>query len=413
MKTLKNYLIIGVIILVVAGLVTVAMWPQPTLVNVDTVRRGNIDAFVEEQAKTRLPEVTRITMPLAGRIEPITVREGDAVKADQVVATMETDDLNTDVFEAIAMVGQYEKFIESMVQSIAAAEKQVIASEALASFTSGELARLRTLEESKAATPSDVAEMEYRSIESRVDTQRDELTVAAIEAIKEAVKIALQDAVEQRRKRERDRARATIRTPVAGTILNRRINNEQYLAAGEELLTIGQLDDLEAQVDVLTSEVAHVRVGQRVELRDPTFGEEPMLGTVHQIEPEAFTKTSSLGVDQQRVPVIVRLDEGWKKKCPEGCTIGVGYRLMARIIVAESEDTLVIPRTALFRGDNGQWQLFAVRDGQAKLLSVKLGLMNDTSAEVIEGLNENDQVILAPESALADGTQVEALGKET
>ena len=89
----------------------------------------------------------------------------------------------------------------------------------------------------------------------------------------------------------------------------RLVENEQHLPAGTELLTIGQLDQLEVETDVLSQDVVRVQTGDAVEVYGPAVGGglgEGVPGIVHQIYPAGFTKVSSLGVEQQRVKVIVR-----------------------------------------------------------------------------------------------------------
>ena len=127
------------------------------------------------------------------------------------------------------------------------------------------------------------------------------------------------------------------------------------------------------------------------------------------IYPAGFTKVSSLGVEQQRVKVIMRFEPDDWKRLREENDLGVDYRVRVRIYTAESSGALVIPRSALFRGANNDWRVFAVRGGKAHLQAVKVGLTNDNWVEIVGGLTENDQVILAPETNLTEGQRVRVL----
>jgi HlyD family secretion protein len=133
---------------------------------------------------------------------------------------------------------------------------------------------------------------------------------------------------------------------------------------------------------------------------------------VHRIYPAGFTKVSSLGVEQQRVNVIVRFAEGVLEKLREQRDLGVDYRVRVRIFTEHKSDALLVPRTALFRGADGGWEVFVVRDRRAKLQPVEVGLMNDERVEIISGLQQGEIVVLAPESSLIDGTRVKPILRE-
>ena len=123
--------------------------------------------------------------------------------------------------------------------------------------------------------------------------------------------------------------------------------------------------------------------------------------------PEGFTKISSLGVEQQRVRVVVSFDEGELARLEQaGHALGSGYRVRVRIYTAEEPDAVIVPRSALFRGAGGAWQVFVVRGGRAELTEVVLGLANDEEVAVTSGVQPEEQVVLAPPASLETGTKV-------
>jgi HlyD family secretion protein len=128
-------------------------------------------------------------------------------------------------------------------------------------------------------------------------------------------------------------------------------------------------------------------------------------GVVWRIYPRAFTKLSSLGVEQQRVKVIVRFSEQATASLQE-YGIGVDYRVRVRIFVRKSRGTLVVPRSALFRSIDGGWQVYVVRNGVVELQDVRVGLMNDERGEIVEGVQEDECVVLAPDNTVTDGVRV-------
>jgi HlyD family secretion protein len=210
-----------------------------------------------------------------------------------------------------------------------------------------------------------------------------------------------------------ERERGTMRSPVRGVVLTRRIENEQYLPAGTELLTIGQLDQLQVESDVLSQDVVRIQVGDPVEVYGPAVGGglgEGVPAAVGQIYPAGFTKISSLGVEEQRVKVIVAFaDEVIRQLLQK--QMGVDYRVRVRIYSRRQPRTLFVPRSCLFRGPDGNWHLFVAGTRRAALRRVAVGLMNDAVAEITAGLSEGDRVVLAPETSLAHGVRIRPIAR--
>lgn len=166
-------------------------------------------------------------------------------------------------------------------------------------------------------------------------------------------------------------------------------------------MEIGDPNDLEIVVDVLSSDAVRVLSGAKV-LLENWGGEAPLRGQVRTIEPSGFTKLSALGVEEQRVNVIVELLDSADQRR----NLGDGYRVDARIVVWEEDDVLKIPTSALFRiADN--WYVFAVRGTTATQVAVEVGQNNGIEAQVVGGLRENDEVIVHPGDQLSDGTTIE------
>ncbi len=211
---------------------------------------------------------------------------------------------------------------------------------------------------------------------------------------------------------ERNEQLGAMASPIDGVILERAISDERQVATGTVLLSIGRWEDLEIEADVLSQDVVRVKPGQHVEVRGAAVGDHPAQAKVTRIFPAGFTKVSSLGVEQQRVKVIMKFLPEDLSRLRETVGLGVGYRLRVRIFTAEAADALVIPRAALFRGAKNDWRVFAVRDGRARLQAVQVGLSNDEQAQIVEGLSENDRVILAPETNLAEGQRVQVIDIE-
>ncbi len=402
-----------VLLIVVIGTVGVGGWllwvPAPHLVETGTAERGEIHDYIEERAKTRLPEIYRITMPLDGRVRRITLKERDAVEQGQVVALMDASDLQTDLDASIARIDQFGKLLESMNLAIESAAAQVTAAAAKFEYADKEFRRKSGLAERKAISASERDAAEVFQFESRVDYLKDELTEKALKAMHTALVIAQSEADETRKQNLRDRNRAEIVSPVSGVVLTRHATNERVLQAGAPLLEIGRPGDLEVQADVLTQDAARISPDDRVEIRGATLGGTVLAGKVSRIFPQGFTKVSSLGVEQQRVRVIIAFDSGELEKLRQtDRLLGSDYRVRVRIFTDSHSDAVKIPRSALFRGADGSWQAFVVRRGRAHRVEVQVGIVNDFAVEVLEGVKESEEVILAPETGLTEGQRVAA-----
>lgn len=441
----------GVALAVVAALVVVAVWTWTASsgrgVEVAVVDRGTVATWVEEVARTRLPRIERIAMPLSGRVLPIGLEAGDVVAEGDVVARLDDADLKTTVAEARARVeglrakivqnddtrlevsalAQFDKFLESMDRTVESAGEQRTASEAKLRFSETEFGRIERLFESKAASESQRNAAELLSIESRVDYRKDVLTLDALESVRSAMRIGgesirqyiakkelernvleqqLAEAQQQLVRAQRDLDRSAVAAKSGGVVLERHVSSERFLSAGDPLVDVGRLEDLEVVAEILSQDVLDVRVGQPVEIHGAAVGCVPLAGEVARIHPQGFTKVSSLGVEQQRVLVVVRFVDSPDARASSGYRLGVDYRVRVRIRTAEKRGVLRVPRSALVRGVRGGWEAFVVRGGRAQRTVLALGLLNDFEAEVVEGVAEGDRVVVAPDSTLASGERV-------
>ncbi len=416
-------------------------------VEVAVAQVGPIREFVDERAQTRLPQTYVITMPATGRLEAIQWEEGMAVAKDQIVAQIVPRDLELDLQQASAAVQRLDasirenadvnveetaflqagQFVKSMAATVQSAAARVLAGKAKVDYAEKDLGRVQRLVASKARAEADLDRAKLEHIESGVDLQQDELVHAAMVAMQAATDLMptmvrqfidrkglnedvllkeKAEATARLRQAEQNQSRGTMRSPVDGMVLKRLISNERYLSAGQELLEIGRLEELQVEAEVLSVDVVDVKRGDQVEIYGPAIGQTPASGTVARVYPAGFTKVSSLGVEQQRVNVIIDFDPADLTRLRQQRQLGVGYRVRVRITTRERPDALVVPRSALFRGIDGQWQVYAVRDGVARVQTVQVGLINDELAEVTDGVSDGEHVVLAPESNLVDGSRV-------
>jgi HlyD family secretion protein len=173
-----------------------------------------------------------------------------------------------------------------------------------------------------------------------------------------------------------------------------------FVAAGTPLLEIGDSTDLEVEVDVLSEDAVRIAPGARVLIED-WGGPRPIESRVRLVEPSAFTKISALGVEEQRVNIIIDFAEPMEGLPP----LGDGYRVQARIVIDEAADVLLVPTGALFR-HGGAWAAFVLADGRAARRELEIGRRNDTVAEVLSGLAAGDRVVLYPSDRVVDGVKL-------
>lgn len=446
-------------ILLVVAMVGAAIWMLqsqfggPT-VQVVEAQTGSIREFIEERGKTRLPESHVITVPFAGRVRPVEFEEGQTVRENQVVAQMVPTDLHIELDEATASVDrlsasiletgdtsveqsglkQSQQLVTSMEKTVASAVEQVKASQVQLRIAQQRLKRRQKLIESGNIPPEELEQAELDLANAEVEHRQNLLDEASMRAMLVATQLlptAMQQYIARKglsadvlRKQKEEaaakvnqvqlkQARREMKSPVNGVILERAVISEQWLSAGTKLLKIGALEDLEIEADLLTRDAVRLNLTEsanpiRVEIYGAVVGDSPLQGTVQQVFPEGFTKVSSLGVEEQRVKVIVSIDKEARETLLKTRSAGVGYRVLVRIITAEKENALVVPRTAVFRSPTGGWQAYVVRNRQATLQAVKIGLMNDDRVEITAGIESGEKVVLAPEASLSDGMIVTA-----
>ncbi|WP_417375692.1 efflux RND transporter periplasmic adaptor subunit [Gimesia maris] len=444
----RKSIIITVVLLVGLGAFYL-LSDAPLPVDVTVAEKGEVKSFIEERAKTSLPRVYRIAMPLNGRVLPITVEENEKVTEGQIVASMDTSDLDAEVAKARYRVEQFERkiveqsdtrlednslvqfdeFLKSMDLTVEAASKQQDASKAKWQYARDEFDRKYQLFKKSALSESELNEADLFKKQSEIDYQKDILTWRSLQAIQSAMQIGkisilkykekkeLSTAVLQEEQKEaqsqldqllRDQKRATMRSPIEGTILTRNYSNERTLAAGDVLLEIGRLQDLEVEADVLSQYVGNIQTGSLVDIEGPAIGTQSVRGKVKRIYPKGFTKVSSLGVEQQRVKVIISFDQSlWKQLKAQQRSLGTDYRVRVKIYTEIKQDVVRVSRSALFRNASGQWQAYVVRNNKAILTDVETGVMNDFDAEIIKGIQAGDRLIIAPSMNLQPGQSVE------
>jgi len=385
-------------LLLVVGLVY-AFWPRPVPVDLATVERGPLAVTVDEEGQTRVRDVHVLSAPVAGRMRRIEADAGDEVIAGEtIVAQIEPiDPTLLDVrseSEAQAAVRA-----ASAARDTAAAEVQ--RAEANLAFAQKELARQQNLMERGAVSQRDLdaANREYRTSRAVLETARAAFQERIFEL--DRAQARLVSPIETR-ERGGECACIPLRAPVSGRVLRVIRESEGPVQAGDPLLEIGDPSQLEVVVDLLSADAVKVEPGARAILEE-WGGGEPLEARVRRVEPYGFTKISALGIEEQRVNVILDFAEPREK----WRALGHGYQAEVRIVLWEGEDVLKLPLSALFR-DGERWAVFAAGNGVARLRHVERGRHNGLEAQIVAGLEAGEKIVLYPSNRVADGVRVVA-----
>ena len=380
-------------VVVVAGLLAVALWPRTLPVDTAVLARGPLQVTVDEEGKTRVRDRFVVAAPVMGRVLRIELEPGDAVAAGDVVARLRPE---SPALLDTRSRAEAQATLESARATAGRAQADEQRARAALAQAQRELARLRTLVAESLGTTQqlETREADVRAAEEQVNAAAFASRAAASDVERAQVRLAPPTA------RESDGRVVSITSPVAGVVLKRVRESESIVPAGEPLLEIGDPHKLEIVVDLLSVDAVRVSVGARV-LIEEWGGDHPLEAKVRRIEPSGFTKISALGVEEQRVNVILEFtDPGEASRA-----LGDGYRVLARTVLWESSDVLKVPTGALVRSGEA-WAVYIVKDGRSQRVPVVLGHRNGQEAEVMSGVDAGTTVILHPGDAIVDGVKV-------
>jgi HlyD family secretion protein len=387
----KKLLVWVVGALIVLGL-GFALRPGSVPADFAAVERGSLRVTIDEEGETRVRDRFVVSAPVSGRVLRINLEPGDQVMTGKtIVATFQPGlPVLLDARARAEAEGRVNVARAGLDQARTAMNK----AQAERNYAESNLKRQRELDESGLVSVEklEAAEAEARAradalrlAESGVRTAQRELEVAQAALVPAGSSSTSPPIV--------------IRAPVTGVVLKRLRESEAVVPAGEPLLEIGDPGNLEIVSDLLSTDAVKISVGNAVLIDG--WGGDTLEGRVRRIEPSGFTKVSALGVEEQRVNVIVDFD----KPTVTGNGLGDGYRVEVRIVISAAENVLKVPISALFRvGD--EWALYEVEDGRAVRRTVTIGQRNNLEAEVLSGIQDGKTIVVHPSDAIADGVRV-------
>ncbi len=370
------------------GVVLLGFLPDPIPVEVTAVGRGPLRVTSDEDAETRAVDHYAISAPVAGRVSRIELREGDAVRHDELVAQLwpmplsarEREEYEARIAAAEALAREAEERVEHAAADYQQAQRDRQRIEKLVreGFVSSQEAEQARVVETTGANELEAARFRARSAQADLQAAQ-----AALLSLKDAVGGVP--------------AAIPLRSPIDGKVLRIADRSERVVAAGSLLVVVGDPSQLEIVIDLLSTEAVKVRPGMPV-LLEGWGGDHPLRAAVRVVEPLAFTKVSALGVEEQRVNVIADFVDA-------PGPLGDAYRVEARIVLWSADDVLKIPGSALFRRGEG-WSVFVVTDGRARRRAVEIGHRGALEVEVLDGLTAGEQVVRHPSNDVDDGRRV-------
>jgi len=384
------------------GAVVYAFLPKPVAVDVAVIEKGNLQVCVEEDGKTRLRDRYVVSAPLAGRLRRIKLRAGDRVPAGQTLAVIEPAD--PELLDPRALA-QADATVKSSKAALEKAGAQVKSGEVALELAETEYSRAQQLWQKSAISKS---ELDTKATQKR--TREEELRTARF--AEEVARFELEQAraalvrTRPRTGEPDEHAQFEIPSPslpqsgVVFHVLRVLQESEAVVTAGTPLVELGDLSDLEVEIDVLSSDAVRIPPQAKV-LLEQWGGDEPLESRVRLVEPSGRTKVSALGVEEQRVNVIADFPD--REKIP--ATLGDGFRVEARIVIWEKDGVVKVPTSALFRHGDG-WAVYLVESDRAVLRTVTLGKRNGLAAEVVTGLETGDTVVVHPGDKVSDGVQI-------
>jgi HlyD family secretion protein len=378
---------------VIAALLAVALWPATIEVDTAVVTAGPLVVTIDEEGQTRVRDRYVVAAPVAGRVLRIELEPGDRVKAGDIVARVRPE--VAPLLDARSRA-EAQAAVETANAAVGQARAEQQRARAAVDQAERELARTKELAANELTTA--------RELDARTaDLQTAQETLRAAEF---GLRAATADLARARVRLTPPSAGGggdrvlTVTSPVDGVVLKRIRESESVVPAGESLLEIGDPSRLEIVADLLSTDAVRVSPGARAMI-EQWGGDRVLDAHVRRVEPSGFTKVSALGVEEQRVNVILDFAD----PAAAGSALGDAYRVEVRIVTWESPRVVKVPTSALFRVGE-QWALYTVADGRARQTIISIGHQTADEAEVLDGVSEGTPVIVYPGDTLSDAARV-------
>lgn len=397
MPLLLRRLVLVIVLLAIAAAVAWAFVPKPVPVDVASVDYGPLRVTVDEDGKTRIRERYIVSAPLGGRLQRIALKAGDEVTAEETVLAL-IEPTDPSLLDARTLA-EAQARVRTAEAAITRSDSILLRAQETLEFNRRERQRLQEAMDRDASRPREMDAKVFaeKTAEQDVKTAEVERDIAKFE-LEQAQAALLRTRAEGT---SVDDAHFAVRSPINGRVLRVMQESMAVVPAGTPLVEVGDPRDLEVVIDVLSRDGARIEPGAKVIL-DGWGGGHELIGSVRRVEPSAFTKISALGVEEQRVNVIV----DFTTPAEERSTLGDAFRVDAHIVLWEQPKVLKAPMSALFR-DGDRWQAFVIEGDRAAKRTIDVGRQNGLEAEVFGGLQPGESLIIHPGDAVTPGVRVQ------
>lgn len=390
---MRKKLMIGAAVVLLAALLLWLLWPEPKEVDSASVTQGRFERAVQEDGKTRLRERYLVSTPLAGRVARLELKQGDSVLRDARIATLWPSApvlLNErERAEQVARIG-------AMQAAVSRTQANVARASAALEQARAQVRRSETLVQQGFVSPQqhETERLNRHLRDKELDSARQDAAAAGYDLAQSRV------ALQQFAAPGANQRAFEIKAPISGQVLSVLQPSEGHISAGTPLLALGDPSQLEVVAEILTEEAAQITPGTAVQLSN-WGGPDVLSGQVRLVESAAFTKVSALGVEEQRVNVIIDItspQQQWRR-------LGDGFKVDVRVLVQVQDNVIKVPVSALFPLGTRS-ALFVLHQGQAQQREVEVVARNGVEAWLKSGPAVGSQVIIYPDTQLQNGDRV-------
>lgn len=384
----RNRIVLWIILsLVLVVALAFAFWPRAILVDIAIVSRGEMSVTIDEEGETRVKDVFIVSAPISGDLQRITFEAGDRVVSGETKLAA-IDPTSAPILDQ-RREAQLQAAVQTARSAIGVAEADIERLRTDFNYAVSERDRLRPLLErdfisrsafDKAEAVVNAAAAAQHSAESALGMRRSELQMARSALMPRVHKTSGTEHID-------------LKAGIDGVVLHIHRESEGPITQGAPIMEIGNPKDIEIVVDFLSEDAVIISPGDPVIISG--WGGKDLMGRVRLIEPFAFTKISALGIEEQRVNVIIDFDE-------TADSLGHGYRVDIAVVTWTEDDVSQVPMTALFK-EGSDWKTYLVRNGKAELMTVEIGELNGRYAQILNGLSEGDRVIEHPSGRIENG----------
>lgn len=367
--------------------------PDPIAVRIATPKHVQIPAEVVVSGTVETPSApTTVGFLVSGKVIRVGPREGDFVKAGEVLAVIDPVDFQFAVEAAVAQSA----LARAQNEKAAVSARPEVVEQARANFSQAEdeFRRMKTLYDKKSLTPNDFKK--YETAYTNAQQQYSQAKEGAQQEDKAAAKAALEQAEAAERIARKRLSDATLIAPISGFVSKRSIEEGAMASSGTTVFTIVQLDPVEIQVGVPETDVRLVHKGQQVIVTASARPSISFSGKVRLVNVSAETQTRTY---------MVRITVPNPK-----ASLLVGMIAEAHILGNETRDVLTLPGQALVRDPQGAPQVFVYFPNERRVYArrVTTGEVMDRDVQIIDGIKDSDSVVVAGQQLLREGSVVSA-----